>query len=133
MVIARWSSVADKWLKQWRCTRSRARKTKKRNWFRMTRVEFRVIFEVYYMRSMELPGVIFVSLFLAFSCLDCVRGISKSKKKKKKKKKKGILDRWVHTWHFLSVHLSDQYVGNIVVSVCPRRELWLSIIGWWAK
>ena len=51
----------------------------------MTRVEFRVIFEVYYIRSMELPGVIFVSLFLAFSCLDCVRGISKSKKKKEKK------------------------------------------------
>ena len=36
------------------------------------------------MRSMELPSVIFVSLFLAFSCFDRVRGISESKKKKRR-------------------------------------------------
>ena len=80
----------------------------------MTRVEFRVIFEVYYMRSMELPGVIFVSLFLAFSCLDHVRGISESKKEKEKRR-----EFWIARYILDTFCLYTCQTSMLAILLCP--------------
>ena len=66
------------------------------------------------MRSMELPGVIFVSLFLAFSCLDRVRGISESKKEKEKRK--GF---WIARYILDTFCLYTCQTSMLAILLCP--------------